>query len=379
MADKVHGASQTDVRAQIRHFFRTLCDQEDIPAAGAGALSDDAKDWSRTAEFVRRAVYKVRSSCRHYDDANDLEERTWNLYVPVAYLATNRYEDLATFIANEPTPAWLTQEIQHCRAVALRDKTRHKLVLMQIWPVVPSTVNHNNAVQVTMNDGQQRWMRWQSTHPGNHSVLLMMDLSKGTQEFFDPHGEQDEQVRYAEAFASRGPFFQGGRVLSANRTVFPAGQSLQAWAQNVGNIQGDLCSACCYLVIFVYLRHGIVNLHLCAQLIKQAHAQLSNAHKRRFVRRFVAWCNQVLPQPDGEDLVVPELPGADGRCTVVSKWTGKMCTRKPCDAGGALYCWQHRHLWKNPFAAPPKRMACKKPLRGPPRPAGLAAGHGVWA
>jgi hypothetical protein len=395
MATTVNAGSAASVRADIRRFFDRLVRHQQLPPGGGAPRL--RKQWSRSVLFLRKAVSSIHASCRHYDDPDDLEARTWNMYVPNQYL--QNAAQLAQYVAAQPTPAWLTQELAHCAAPAMRAKTRHKLVLLQLWPVfnTPAAVDagQDTRVRVRLLGAQQDTdMHWRSNAAhGNHSTLLMFDIARGTQEFFDPHGEQGEAIQYAAAFAARAPLVPGvcPRVLPLTRagggllTIMPANGSLQRTLTAWAGVNDDLCSATCYMVAFVSLRYGIVYLNLCARLIAGALESLTLPAARSLLRRFIMWCNANLGGQGGgnasnsnsndDDAANPfqRVIYTGSRCVMVGRTTGKRCTRKRCGVPGP-YCWQHRHLWRNPFAVPPKRMACKKPLRLPPRPAGVPAG-----
>lgn len=372
MATTVTPQGRAQVHASIREFFEALfaSHQPPLPAQGQAVLQTD---WQRTVLFVRRAARTIGASCKHYDSSDNLESRTWNIMIPNTYLENP--QALAQCIANVPAPAWLVQELTHCAAMPRR--TTHKLVLVQLWPVYArargAAERDNNGVEVSLNDGSRHTMYWRPNDRNNHSALLLFDLQRGTQEFHDPHGEAGEAIRYSAAFAARPAFVPAAcpRVVPLARTVFPQGDSLQAWLQQRAAAQSDLCTACCYLVVFVCLRFGLVSLHSCAGLIKAAYGSRTAQAQRLFARRFIAWCNAALRDDPAHDLHLPIVITPSNRCAIVCKSTGRQCSRRRC--GTDFFCWQHRHLWRNPFAVPPRRMACAKPLVQQPRPAGLPA------
>lgn len=208
---------------------------------------------------------------------------------------------------------------------------------------------------------------------------MMFDFDNKTQEFWDPWGEVGSAPLYTNAFSQRESFLLQlcPRVLTVQQLPLPQmDRSLQPFLQ-YSPAMSDLCTACCFAVIFLYLRFGIVRLHLCAQLIREAY--LGNTPARNtFIKRFIKWCNTFLVDDAAAQIDIPQIVlDDDNRCAIVSKSTGRLCRRKRC--GNQLYCWQHRYFWQNPFAADPHRMACAAPFRNQNDPAAGGVSGGLPA
>jgi hypothetical protein len=357
MAVHISSGSRQSTYTRIRSFFSDLCDTAGIPVSGETQL---LSDWQRTVLFTRKAIKTVGASCRHYDSATDLESRTWNVFIPNEYY--DDQEVLNAYINTVETPAFLIQEANHCNHPSRRRKTRHKIVLIQFWPVF-TRGSAAQRVRVKTLSGQDKYMYWRGTNPMNHSCLMMLNFEKGTQEFFDPDG-QDQEPSLSRAFAERGPFVTWcPRVLPLERIILR--ESLQKFVQRTPNVS-DLCTAVNYLVTLVCLRFGIVNLNLCADLIISAYKNQPSATRNRFVKRFIAWCNTSLTDDAAANFSLPLINPSDDKCALVSKSSGKLCSRKRCAEGG-LYCWQHKYFWVNPFAGGQKCSAAlvqPQPLPG---------------
>lgn len=346
-------------RQRLRAFFQDLC--ADAPPAGAAHLD---RDWTRAVVLTRRAARGIRSSCRHYDDADDVDSRTWNVYIPSPYLSNDAR--LREYVATLEAPDWFAEEAGHCVAPGNARKTRHKLALIQLWPVYRAGAA-GNRVRVTPLGEAARDMHWRANDPNNHSALLLLNFEKRTQEFFDPSGDSATPC-YARAFAARGAFLPDICPTVRPARLFDPNQTLQHALQTASGLQ-DLCSAACAMTALTALRFGVLDLRACGGHLRAAVLAVTpSPQRKRFVRRFLWWLNTKLQDDVTFEFEVPLVAEPQGMCALVSKSSGRMCTRRRC--AGSEYCWQHRHLWKNPFAVPPRRMACAKNLANQPRPPG---------
>lgn len=201
---------------------------------------------------------------------------------------------------------------------------------------------------------------------GGHAAFFLFDTRRRLQFFFDMDdfllmNDGTPRIKsFATGFGTmRVPILPGFKVVPPPSLAWgQREQSMQrvfeSGAEDVGLI--GQCGILSQLVIMCCVRFCYWNPKDMADMIMLA---LPTPPDRiNFVHVFITWYDDVsrprLSATDFEEKVHP--PSSTG-CPCFSWRTGRLCTRPSCREGNHIYCWQHRHMIRNPLQRQNKKCA----------------------
>lgn len=195
-------------------------------------------------------------------------------------------------------------------------------------------------------------LKWQGVRIG-HAVIMAFDMKRKLQILYDPHGGY-RNIESASYHLCKHQFHPDFTPVPP-KLCFPRlqSQSLQSKVETIMDAsEHGVCGILSTLVMICCIRFGYNNPLDVANMIIP---NMSNESKQ-IGNKLISWYSQISTIDNDAlfaKLVFP--PSEEGRCSVYSSLSNRICSRGSCRNNGNL-CWQHRHIIMNRMA-PNKKCA----------------------